>query len=328
MSQKVLITGASGFLGYHIIQTAIEKGLNVYAAIRANSNIEHLKGLQVHYLFLNYDDVEGMARQLTENRIDYIIHAAGITKSIRQEVYNNINADYTINLAKAAERSGNNLKKMVFISSLAAVGPLPGYHSQINEETITNPVTAYGRSKLLAEKGLTKIAIPITILRPTAIYGPRDTNIFIMIRLVKKGLDPYIGKIVQQLSFVHARDVADVAVNSLFLNSAVGVYNITDGNIYDRYRLSDITKILLKCKAVRVHLPVPLVRSLAFIIESASGWLKQPSIINREKLQELAAKNWICDISKAKRELTFAPKFDLQTGLEDSISWYIKNKWL
>lgn len=328
MSGKVLITGASGFLGYHIVYAAIENGLKVFAAVRKHSNIEHLKDLPVQYLFLNYDDEKDMVRLLEENEIGYIIHAAGVTKAIRQEVYNEINATYTINLARAAEKLGADFKKMVFISSLAAVGPLTEGDSKITERTPPNPVTAYGRSKLLAEKRLAEITIPTVILRPTAVYGPRDKDIFIMVKTVNKGFDPYIGKTLQQLSFVHAQDVADIAVKSLFNKDASGIYNITDGNSYNRYQFSDIVKVLLKRKALRFHIPMPLVRVLAYFLETANGLLKKPAVINREKLHELAAKNWICDISKAKKELAFAPKFDLQTGLANSIEWYTKNKWI
>ncbi len=149
-----------------------------------------------------------------------------------------------------------------------------------------------------------------------------------MIKTVNRGLDPYMGKFIQQLSFVHAKDVADVAVKSLFINDASGIYNITDGNSYNRYQFADILKILLNKKALRFHIPMPLIRSLAFFLETTNGWLKKPSVINREKLNELAAKNWICDISKAKKELGYTPEFDLQSGLEDAITWYTKNKWL
>jgi len=328
MRQKVLITGASGFLGYHLIQSAIENGLEVYAAIRKNSDIKHLEGLPVQYLFLNYEDEASITQQLTAHQIEFIVHAAGVTKAIRQEVYNQINAGYTLNLARAAEKMGSNFKKMVFISSLAAIGPLPEHNQKILENTFPNPVTAYGHSKLLAEKGLAGIHLPVIILRPTAVYGPRDKDIFILLKTLNSGFDPYIGNFMQQLSFVHARDVADVAVKSLLINEATGVYNITDGNSYDRYRFSDIAREILKKKAIRFHLPMPMVRSLAFVLETTNSWLKKPSVLSREKLHELAAKNWICDISKAKKELAFSPKFDLQTGLEDSISWYTKNNWL
>lgn len=328
MRAKVLITGASGFLGFHIIHAALEKGLEVFAAVRKNSNIAHLENLPVQYVYLNYEDEEQMWSLLAEHQIDYIIHAAGVTKAIRQEVYDQVNAGYTLNLANAAARLGDRFKKMVFISSLAAVGPLQNNDETITESTTPKPVTAYGRSKLLAEQYLSTTTVPTTILRPTAIYGPRDKDIFIMVKTVNSGFDPYIGKMLQQLSFVHARDVADLSVQALFIEEATGVYNITDGNNYNRYQFSDIIKKILNKKAFRFHIPMPLVKSLAYFLETTNGWLKKPSVINREKLFELAAKNWICDISKAKEELAFTPKFDLQTGLEDSLAWYTKNKWL
>ncbi|MEO6720542.1 MAG: NAD-dependent epimerase/dehydratase family protein [Ferruginibacter sp.] len=327
MSEKVLITGASGFLGYHIINAALEQGLDVYAAVRKNSDIKHLKDLTIHYLYLDYDNVDDLTRQLSQNKIAYIIHAAGITKAIRQETYNYINATYTLNLANAAKNSGAAFKKFVFISSLAATGPLVTEDGTITEATTPNPVTAYGRSKLLAETCLATTGIPIVVLRPTAVYGPRDKNIFILVKSISKGLDPYMGNIPQRLSFVHGRDVADLAVTSLF-KDATGIYNITDGKSYNRYEFSNIIKKILKRKAFRFHIPMPLVRGLAYSLETINAWLKKPSVLSREKLLELAAKNWICDIAKAKIELGYSPKYDLQTGLEDSIAWYSKNKWL
>ena len=327
MSESVLITGASGFLGYHLLKAALEKDLTVYAAVRKNSQIDHLKELPVKYVYLNYENINELEKVLSNNSIDYIIHAAGVTKAVKLEDYNKINATYSVNLAKAADMSGNRIKKMIFISSLAATGPLSSANSIINEEINPTPVTAYGRSKLLAETELSKIDIPVSILRPTAIYGPRDKDIFIIIKTLNKGLDPYMGNFLQELSFVHAKDVADVAVQSLFLNK-VGTYNISDGNSYSRYQFADITKKILGKKAIRFHLPMPVIKLVAYLLETANGWANKPAVINREKLLELAAKNWVCDISKAKRELNFNPKYNLESGLKDSIEWYQQNKLL
>ena len=327
MSESVLITGASGFLGYHLILAAIEQNLNVYAAIRKNSQIGHLKEMPVKYVYLNYEDVDGLSKALEDNKIDYILHAAGVTKAVKQEEYNYINATYSANLAKAAKMQGSSFKKMVFISSLAAAGPSLDDGSIITEQTAPKPVTAYGRSKLLAEKEIAAIGIPLTILRPTAIYGPRDKDIFIMLKTVSKGFDPYLGKFVQQLSFVHARDVADLAVQALFIEKT-GTYNIADGNNYSRYQFADIAKKILSKKAFRFHIPMPFVKVLAYFLETTNGWMNKPAVINREKLHELAARNWSCDISKAKQELHFNPAFNLEDGLKDSIKWYKKNKLL
>lgn len=326
MTERVLITGASGFLGYHIIMAALEKKLEVFAAVRKSSRTEHLSDLPVKFVSLNYEDIDSMAQVLADNNINYIIHAAGVTKAVKQQEYDRVNATYSVNLAKAAGGS-IHFKKMVFISSLAAVGPSIDDFTIINELSTPKPVTAYGRSKLLAEKELSNSNVPLTILRPTAIYGPRDKDIFIMIKTISKGFDPYMGNFLQQLSFVHARDVADVAVQALFVNET-GIYNISDGNNYNRYQLADITKKLLNKNSVRFHIPMPVIKLLAYFLETTNGWANKPAVINREKLHELAAKNWSCDISKAKKELDFNPKFNLEDGLKDSIKWYQDNKLL
>jgi UDP-glucose 4-epimerase len=327
MIENVLITGASGFLGYHLIIAALEKNLTVYAAVRKNSRIDHLKALPVKYVFLDYNDVEDMAEILADNNIHYIIHAAGVTKAVKQQHYNDINAGNSVNLARAAEISKVHFKKMVFISSLAAAGPATDLADTITEQKEPRPVTAYGRSKLLAENELSKLNIPLVTLRPTAVYGPGDKDIFIMLKTVSRGMDPYMGRIAQQLSFVHAADVATVAVQSLFCD-VKGVYNITDGNKYGRYEFADITKKILNKKALRFHIPMPLIKVLAYFLETANGWINKPAVINREKLHELAAANWYCDISKAREDLNFKPKFSLTNGLQNSIDWYKKNRLL
>ena len=325
MSDRVLITGASGFLGYHLLLSALQQNLEVFAAVRKNSKIDHLKELPIKYLFLDYDDVDSMTTLLAENKIKYIIHAAGVTKAVKQKTYNDINSTYSVNLAKAALALGSTFRKMVFISSLASIGPLNDFENNITEQTVPTPVTAYGRSKLLAENELAKIRIPLIILRPTAVYGPRDKDIFIMLKTVSKGFDPYIGKILQQLSFVHVSDVANVAVQSLFVINT-GAYNITDGNCYSRYQFADIVKVILNKKAIRFHIPMPIIKALAYFLESFNSLINKPAVISREKLFELAATNWICDISKAKNELNYIPKYNLESGLKDSIIWYQKNK--
>lgn len=327
MSETVLITGASGFLGYHLIVAALEKNLVVYAAVRKNSKVDHLKYLPVKYVFPDYSDVDKLAELLIENNIQYIIHAAGVTKAVKQQHYDDINAVNSVQLGKAAERVKGQIIKMVFISSLAAAGPAIGLTGSITEEIDPKPLTAYGRSKLLAETELKKLNIPLTILRPTAVYGPGDKDIFIMLKTVSSGFDPYMGKITQQLSFVHAADVARVAVLAS-LSAANGIYNISDGHCYGRYQFADLAKELLARKAFRFHIPMVLIKVLAYFLETTNRWMNKPAVINREKLHELAAANWCCDISKAKRELNFNPKFGLKDGLKDSINWYKENKLL
>ncbi|HRB24052.1 MAG TPA: NAD(P)-dependent oxidoreductase, partial [Ferruginibacter sp.] len=323
----VLITGANGFLGFHLINAALAQKFEVFAGLRKNSKAEHLSQLPIQYSYLNYENVEDLTKEIADKKINYIIHAAGTTKALKQQVFEQVNVAYTVNLAKAAQMSGNSFLKMVFISSLAAVGPLKANEGIITEKTFPSPLTSYGKSKLLAERKLAELDIESVILRPTAIYGPREKEIFVIIKTLLKGIDANIGSKPQKLSFVYASDVADAAINAL-LSNAKAVFNISDGNSYSKYDFADALKHIVNKKALRMHLPQSAVHSLAHSLEKFNGWLNKPTMLSREKLKELVAENWICDISKAKQELNFIPKFNLETGLQETIEWYRQNNWI
>jgi nucleoside-diphosphate-sugar epimerase len=328
MRQKVLISGASGFVGFHLIEAALANNLDVYAAVRKSSDIKHLASYNIKYTYPDFTNVEKLSAELNENGYDFIIHAAGTTKAKNQEEYNRVNAVYTVNLAKAAELCNAGLKKMVFISSLAALGPLTHPDQLITESTSPAPVTAYGKSKLLAEQQLKDINIPLIVLRPTAVYGSRDKDIFIILKTFSKGFEPYIGRKSQQLSFVYAKDLASISVKALFANDAANdVYNITDGNCYTRYEMADITKNVLTRKTLKFHLPLTVVKGLAILLERTYGMFDKTPALNLEKLNELTAVNWCCNISKARESLDFQPEYNLQQGLKEALEWYKLNGW-
>lgn len=322
-----MITGASGFLGYHLIKAALSKDLDVHAAVRRSSNITHLRSLPVTFTYLDLSDTEGLQDEIESEQYNYIIHAAGITKARSLDEYNTVNASFTFNLASAAEKAATPLKKFVFISSLAAVGPLNNYEGIIDEATEPKPVTSYGKSKLLAEEKIMSLKIPIIILRPTAVYGPRDRDIFIIFKSIKKGIEPYIGSHKQQLSFVYVKDVASVAVNSLF-SPSTGIYNLSDGHCYSRYDLADHLKFLMKKSTIKFHLSRGMVNALSVVLENVDGLLHKTPALNKEKINELAAMNWLCNIDKAERELNYKPVYNLESGLKESLDWYKENKWL
>jgi UDP-glucose 4-epimerase len=328
MREKVLITGASGFAGFHIIEEALNNNLEVYAAVRKTSQTDHLKNLGINFVILDYRDLTALKQQLADIRPDYIIHAAGVTAAKSQAAYNYINATHTFNLASAAVQAGINLKKFVLVSSLAALGPLKTLVGTISETTKPKPVTAYGRSKLLAEEQLKTIdGLSYTILRPTAIYGPRDTGIFIFFKQLTRGLEPYMGKVEQKLTFIYVKDVAKAAIKSLYDGNNTD-YNLSDGNFYSKYELANLAKEALSLKTFKFHLPVIFVKTIAFVSEKVSSLSNKAAIINMEKLNELMAVNWSVDTEKAKSQLGFYPAYNLQTGLIETLKWYRANDWL
>jgi len=326
MKERVLITGASGFVGYHLINEALQNNLEVFIAIRPSSKIEHLKHLDIQYTYPNFDDPAALKKEIEKKQYDYIIHAAGVTTARNVDEYNLINATYTYNLATAA--SGGKLKKFVLISSLAAVGPLNDIDGILTEDTHPHPVTAYGRSKLLAEDKLKTIDnLNYTILRPTAVYGPRDKDIFIFFKQVAAGLEPYIGRIEQKLSFIYVVDLAKAAVKALYAGNKK-TYIISDDTYYDRYQLGLNIKSELAKKTVKFHLPVNFVKMIAGIAEKVSYLANKAAVLNIEKLNELKAVNWSCSNQLAKLELGFTPSYNLKTGVAETIKWYKNHKWL
>lgn len=327
MRERVLITGASGFLGFHILEAAIAQNLDVFAAVRRGSKVEHFSHLPVKLIYLDYSNMANLKNEMTTLQFDYIIHAAGLTKARNEAEYHLVNTEYAHNLGLAAKAGHPKLKKFVLISSLAAIGPLRDSSVLIDENTLPNPVTWYGKSKMSAEKKLLELGLPLVILRPTAIYGPRDKDIFILFKTINKGLEIYLGKQPQLLSFIHAKDVAQVSIASLFTKNE-GCYNLSDGCSYSRYDFASILKKYMRRKTLKIYLARNMVKTIAFISEHFQGMLSRASVLNREKLNELLAPNWCCKIEKAKKDLGFMPRYNLEKGIEESLAWYKENKWL
>jgi len=327
MQKKVLITGASGFVGYHLIEQALACGFQVYAAVRQSSSVDHLEGFKVSYTHLNYADVDGLRKEIVENGYDYIIHASGTTKAKSLKDYNLVNAEYSRNLALAAV--GTQVKKFVFVSSLAAIGPLEDVNGRISATQQPKPVTSYGVSKLQAETYLKAIEdLPLLTIRPTAVYGPREKDIFILFSSINKGLEPYIGRFDQRLSFVYVKDLAAVILKALDSTLTHQSYNISDGRSYDRFALANYAKNLLSKKTLKFYIPLVAVRFLASLLDMLYAKSSATPALNKEKLAELTAVNWICDIEKARMELGFTPDYNLEQGLSQTMQWYKANRWL
>ena len=329
--QKILITGASGFVGGFLVEEALNRGLEVYAAVRRSSNLQYLQDARIKFIYIDFENKDNLKSIFSQNKFKYIIHNAGLTKTPIKEQYFKVNATYLENMIEALIVSNSVPSKFTFISSLAAYGPAE--HTEnglVTEDSDPHPVTNYGRSKLQAEKYLkSKKEINYTIIRPTAVYGPREKDLFTVYDLINKGLEMTVGLTDQKLTFIYVKDLVSVIIDSTLDSKKNVAYFVSDLEVYSSTRYNELIRNALgKTRSFKLRLPIPLVNTLGFIAEKAGKVTGTYPALNIEKVNELEAKSWICDSTNLVNDLNFIPKYGLKEGLEESIAWYKKNNWL
>ncbi len=331
MSQKVLITGASGFVGGFLVDEALNRGMDVYAAVRKTSNRQYLTDSRINFINLDFENVEKLSEQLVKHNFDYFIHNAGVTKTPSKEVYFKVNAEYLNNIIKAVKLSNVSLKKLTFISSLAAYGPAEYTENGIVEESSTpHPVTNYGRSKLKAEEYLKgQEDIPYVIIRPTAVYGPREKDLFTVYQLLNSHLDLSIGLEDQNLTFIYVKDLVRVILDSTLAHKKNVAYFATDLAVHTSTSYNKAIKKALGDKlALKIKLPITVVKVLGYASEKIGGLFGNYPALNVEKVNELEANSWICDTAPLEKDLNYKPQYNLEKGLKESIAWYKEHNWL
>ncbi len=331
---NLLITGASGFIGSFLVEKGLELGYNVYAAVRKTSNTKYISDKRVKLIYLELNNRESMQnefQQLQQQGIvfDYVIHNAGATKVIKPVDFHLINNQYTQNLMEALVEADTIPKKFIFMGSLAAYGPGIDATTPVSPQSIPNPVTEYGRSKLAAEKYIfSQNKIPFLVFRPTGVYGPREMDYYDYFKTINNKLEVYIGSSKQQLSFIYVKDLVAVIYKSLDTEIVNKAYFVTDGKGYSTKQFAEIVKQKLNKKTIKLVIPKFLVKIIAIVSEKIAKVRKTTSILNRDKYYELTAKNWLCDASKTIKDFNFVPQYDLKKGVEETIDWYKQNKWL
>ena len=331
MKPSLLITGASGFIGSHLIEEALLQGYKVFAAIRPSSKFSYSKHPDVQVVYLDYSDATTLANHLIQlkekyGKFQYVIHNAGTTRSQTIDGFNQVNNIYPQNLLKALQHSDIIPDKFILVSSMAAFGPgdsrtmLP-----ITTNQKMKPISEYGNSKKLISHFLLKqTKIPYTIVYPTAVYGPKDKDFIEFVKLINKGFEPYLGLYQQVISMVHVKDLTSAIVGLLTKAPDNSQYIISDTYNYNKKELGKIVKSILHKKTIQVSIPVPPIMGIAWLIEKIYNIIapgKMP-LLTREKINEISCANWSCDAQDVWKILESRPLFNLQTGMENTIDWY------
>ncbi len=328
--KRIVITGATGFIGGFIVAAAIEKGWDVYIAARKSSNLQWIQNFSFTRIELDFSNVDSMSKKLNEIQPHYIIHNAGLTKAPNQKSFDEVNAEYTENLAMAAMKSGIPLEKFVFLSSLASFGPADNHPVDIvNESCQPHPVTMYGKSKLLAEQKIKSIVgLPYIILRPTAVYGPREKDLFSVFKMVASGFSVYSGNGGQKLTFVHVNDLVEWIVRCTENRHVAKSYFVCDGNVYSPTELNTLISRNLGKKTLKIGVPLWLLTVIGYFSELMGKLAGKLPPLNIDKLNEIKANNWQCDVEPLIKDTGYQPVYNLEKGIKLTVNWYKENNWL
>jgi nucleoside-diphosphate-sugar epimerase len=323
-----LVTGASGFIGSHLVELLLQKGYTVRCLLRTTSSTAWLKNLPIEIV---YGDVfDSVALEKAVQGVDYVYHSAGLTKAKKKEEYFRANAEGTRLLLNAAIKVNPAMKRFVFLSSQTAAGPSPSA-TPVTEDVEPHPITTYGRSKRAAEEIMlaAKDRISMTIVRLPAVYGPRDKDIYAFFKTMRGGLQPVAGFKDKFVSLLHVQDIVRGVVMAGESAVAAGqLYFLSSKRIYGWDEIGKITRQALGRKAFTVRIPEWGIYTVSAFAEFFSLFSSKPALINFEKAKDMVQDYWTCDSGKAKRDFGYEQQITAEDGIKGTIAWYVQKGWL
>ncbi len=322
---KVFITGATGFIGSHLADALLEDPKNEVRCL-VRSDLKWLREKGVIPVKGDLHDLPALQKGL--EGADVVFHLAAHVKAPKPEIFYRTNVEATENIIRMAQKAG--VPKMVVLSSLAAAGP--SFQHPVSESDPMLPVSMYGQSKKEMEEMIHRVAAPgdsITILRPPAVYGPREENILSFFKIASRGICPIVGSgATNRISMVHVADV----VQGLLLawdqtEPGVHTYFVSGPEVYTWNEIKDATARALNKRLITLPLPPKVVSLVGAFSETAGSLVGTYPIMNRDKAREMTLQ-WTCSIDKINRELGFKPEYDIREGLAHTITWYRRHRWL
>jgi dihydroflavonol-4-reductase len=326
--QIAVVTGGNGFVGSHLVDLLLENNYVVRCITRKSSDLKWLKDKEVQFFNSGLLDKDGLRKAF--QGADYIYHVAGVVKSKNPEGYFQGNVETTRVLLETALEYKNSIKKFLVVSSQTAAGP-SCKGKVLTENDPYNPITTYGRSKLAEEEVAISFMdrLPITICRAPAVFGERDTEIFLFFKTFSKGLMTTIGFDKKLISLIYVKDLVKGFMLAAESEKSSGqIYFISSEKHYTWDEIGEITSKILGKNPIKIRVPHSIVYSIAAIAQVLAIFRSKPATLNIEKARDLTQNAWICDTGKAIQELNYNQSFSLEEGIKRTIEWYKQQGWL
>lgn len=320
----ILITGATGFVGSHLVQALSERGTKARALVRETSDVSLLERHGIGRVTGDLGDPGALRSAVADAGV--VLHLAAATRALSPRAFHDVNVGGTRRLLDAMEADGGG-RRLVYLSSLAAVGP--ARERPVRPDDDPRPITAYGRSKLEGEReALGRSGVSVAVLRPPAVYGPRDRDLLTFFRVAGWGVLPVLGSADRRLQLIHAADLAEAVVRAAESASATGVFHVAEPTVYGWGEVLDLVARAVGRRGVRVTVPRPVLRSAAAVSEALAKARGRPAIFDRDKARELLAEDWLCETDSAREAFGFQASIPLARGLQETAAWYREYGWL
>ncbi len=324
---KVAVTGATGFIGSHLCESLLARGHEVTCLVRDPGKLRWIAGLPVRLVPGDLESPEALRDFVTGQ--DIVMHAAGLTKARSREEFLRANVAGTEGLLQAIRTHDPRIHRFIYLSSQAAMGPSSA-NAPLTEDVAQNPVSVYGRSKSLAEKSMQSFrdALPMTVIRPPSVYGPRDTDVFAFFRMLKRGIAPVLSdrhlvSVLYVKNLVHGICLAIERPMGSFRS-----YFFTDGGERTWGGLLDLMAQAMGRKALRVRVPFFAAAAAAGISELLGALSGKPALLSTDKLAEMRSEFHVVSDERARAELGYRPPFSTEQAIAETVSWYKAEGWL
>ena len=318
----ILVTGGTGFIGSHLLERLAQSGAGVRCLVRRSAAPRGLpEGVEEAY----GDLAHGQGIEEALRGVETVIHLAGVTKALRPDDFYAGNARATENLARVLSRRAIRL---VHVSSLAAVGPSPD-GQPLNEESAPHPLTHYGKSKWEAERTVRELVPGAVIVRPPVVYGPRDTDVFQILKSIASGWVLEIAGGERWFSAIYVRDLVDGLLAAARVPKAAGrTYFLSHPKPVSWSQLIREAARIMACQPRRVRVPFRVAQAFGYGAELWARIGRKATIVSRDKVLEARCRWWLCDPGRAAADLGFQARTPLEVGLASTLQWCKEAGWL
>ena len=326
---RCAVTGANGFLGSHLVERLVAEGHDVRLLVRPGADRRWISAVHATVVEGGLDDGAALRRTFAECEV--VFHVAGTTSATSASIYYRVNAEGTRRAAEACLAAAPAARRFVLVSSLAAMGPGIGAQP-VDERSLPRPNNDYGRSKLRAELEARAFGprLPLAVVRPGAIYGPRDRDVLILLWLAAHGIRLRLGSKRRVLNFCHVADVVSALLLAATRGEALGQsYLIGDTR---NYTLDEAGAIMVDAlrggRGLTLRLPPALLYLAGVAGEALSRFAGTRPVLTRDRARLLTQSNWGMSVALAQEQLGYSPRYDLAAGVAQTVAWCRRVGWM